>query len=256
MGYSARAVAPVRDRVLLVSAVAWILLLGWPGSMVTVAHCPVTSSGGTPFPASFQMVLAMNPPSAMAAGWAVMLVAMMSPVLIPPLSHVWQSSFTSRRARSMALFVSGYAVIWMALGVVLLATELVLALLTPQPYLAAASLAIIALIWQFSPIKQRCLNRCCAHAELAVFGAAADFDALRFGITHGVWCAGSCWALMLVPMLLTRGHMVAMAVVSVLIFSERLEQPMPPCWRPRGLGKMKRIVTAQARIRLHALRSA
>jgi len=43
-----------------------------------------------------------------------------------------------------------------------------------------------------------------------------------------------------------------MAAVAVLIFSERLEQPMPPCWRWRGFSKAARIVVAQARIRLHA----
>jgi predicted metal-binding membrane protein len=112
--------------------------------------------------------------------------------------------------------------------------------------------ALIALAWQFSPFKQRCLNRCHAHGELSAFGAAADLDALRFGLAHGIWCACSCWALMLFPMLLPRGHLVAMACIAVLIFCERLEQPNPPCWRWRGLGKAKRIVLAQARISLHA----
>jgi len=132
----------------------------------------------------------------------------------------------------------------------LLAIELAVKLFAPQSYLPAAGVVLIALVWQFSPVKQRCLNRCHAHTELAAFGAAADFDALRFGMTHGTWCAGSCWALMLFPMLLLRGHVVAMASVAVLIFSERLEQPRPPSWRWRGLGKATRIVVAQARIRL------
>ena len=113
-----------------------------------------------------------------------------------------------------------------------------------------AGVALIALFWQFSPIKQRCLNRCHAHPELAAFGAVADFHAFRFRITHGIRCAASCWALMLFPMLLPHGPVVAMATVAVLIFRERLEHPRPPCWRLRGLGKMARIVVAQARIRL------
>jgi predicted metal-binding membrane protein len=200
------------------------------------------------------MLLAMNPPACVAAGWALMLVAMMSPVLIAPVCHVRLRSFSHRRARSIAIFGAGYAVIWMAVGGVLVAIELAAKLLAPQSYLPAAGVVLIALVWQFSPIKQRCLNRCHAHTELAAFGAAADFAALRFGMTHGIWCAGSCWALMLLPMLLPRGHVVAMAVVAILIFSERLEEPMRPCWRWRGFGKVIRIVVAQARIRLHALR--
>jgi predicted metal-binding membrane protein len=244
----------VRNLALLISAVTWILLLAEPDGMGMLAHCPAVSSAGMPLPASFQMLLAMNPPVSLAAAWALMLVAMMSPALVPPICHIRLRSFTHRRARSIVLFVAGYTAIWMSLGGVVVAMELALKLFAPQSYLPAAGMLLIALVWQFSPIKQRCLNRCHAHTELAAFGAAADFDALRFGLTHGIWCAGSCWALMLFPMLLPRGHVVAMATVAVLIFSERLEQPMPPCWRWRGLGKVQRIVIAQARIRLHAFR--
>lgn len=242
MTYSAREFARVRNPVLLVSAVTWILLIVGPGS--TLAHCPATSSR------SFQMMLAMNPPSSLAVGWALMLAAMMPPVLIPHLCYIRMRSFKNRRARSIVLFVAGYAAIWTALGGVLIAAAVTAMLLVaPQSFLPMAGGVLIAALWQVSPVKQRCLNRCHGHAELAAFGAAADFDALRFGALHGIWCAGSCWALMLFPMLLPGGHVVAMASVAVLIFSERLEQPIPPCWRWRGLGKAKRILFAQARIR-------
>ncbi len=253
MTYDAREAAQVRNPVLLISAVTWILLLVEPGNLGIFAHCPATMSGAMPLSTSFQMLLTTNAPASLAAGWALMLVAMMSPVLIQPIRHIRVRSFTRRRARSIALFLAGYVAIWMALGGVLLAIELAVKSFAPQSYLPAAGVALIALVWQVSPVKQRCLNRCHAHTELAAFGAAADFDALRFGITHGLWCAGSCWALMLFPMLLPRGHVVAMAAVAVLIFSERLEPPRPPSWRWRGPGKAIRIVVAQAQIRLQGV---
>jgi predicted metal-binding membrane protein len=255
MTYDARELARVRNPVLLVSAVSWILLLVEPASVGMFSHCPATSSGAMPSAASFRMLLAMNSPASLAAGWALMLVAMMSPSLIPPIRHIRLRNFTHRRARSIVLFLAGYAAIWMPLGGVILATELALKLIAPQAYLPAAWVVLIALVWQFSPIKQRCLNRCHAHIELAAFGTAADFDALRFGMTHGTWCAGSCWTLMLFPMLLPRGHVVAMATVAVLIHSERLEQPRPPSWRWRGLRTAICMVVAQTQIRLHALAS-
>ncbi len=154
----------------------------------------------------------------------------MSPVLISPVRHIRMSSFTHRRARSIILFVTGYAAIWLALGSVLIAIEVEIEQFASQSHLPAAGAILIALVWQFSPIKQRCLNRCHAVSELAVFGVAADFDAFRFGVTHGIWCAGSCWALMLLPMLLPQGHVVAMASVGALIFSEFTvrNQPLPP----------------------------
>lgn len=249
MGYGAQDLAQVRNPVLLASAVAWILLLVAPEGMMMPAPCAAMGAGARLAPASLPMRLAMNPPISAAAGWALMLVAMMSPVLIASVRHIRLRSFARRRARSIALFAAGYAAVWMAPGGVLLATELAVHSLLPPSYLPAASVLLVALVWQISPIKQRCLNRCHAHTELAAFGAAADFDALRFGITHGVSCAGSCWALMLFPLLLPRGHLLAMALVGVLIFSERLEQPMAPGWCWRGGGKAMRIVVAQARIR-------
>jgi predicted metal-binding membrane protein len=238
--------------ILLVSATAWVMLLVNPGSIMTLAHCPVTDSGASR--ASFQMLLAMNPLSSLAAGWAVMLVAMMSPTLIAPIGHILERSFKRRRARSITLFVFGYAAIWMTAGSVLLAAKLVLSLVAPQSYLPAAVVGLIAFVWQCSPIKQRCLNRGHNHSELAAFGIAADLDALRFGISHGGWCVGSCWALMLFPMLLSDGHFAAMAAATFLMISERLEQPSPLSWRLRVRGKLMRILVAQTRIRLHALR--
>ncbi len=186
--------------ILLLSAVTWVMLLVNPGSIMTLAHCPVTDSGASQ--ASFQMLLAMNPISSLTGGWAMMLVAMMSPTLISPIHHVRERSFKRRRARSVTLFVAGYAAIWMAAGGVLIAAILMLNLLAPQSYLPAVVVGVVAFVWQSTPIKQRCLNRSHNHSEPAAFGTAADLDALRFGITHGVWCFGSCWALMLLPMLL------------------------------------------------------
>jgi predicted metal-binding membrane protein len=242
----------VRNPVLIISAVAWLLLLGEPASTPIFAHCPADVNGTMPMFASLQMLLAMSSPLSLAAGWALMLVAMMSPALIAPIQHVRMQSFTNRRLRSIGLFLTGYAVLWMALGGVILTIELAIRVFAHQSYLPAAAAFLVALVWQFSPIKQRCLNRCHVHTALAAFGFTADIDAFRFGFTQGGWCAGSCWALMLFPMLLPQGHVVAMAIVTLLIFSERLEQPRPLSWRWRGPSKAIRILIAQARIRLHA----
>jgi predicted metal-binding membrane protein len=231
----------------------WMMLLVNPGGIMTIAHCPVTDSGASM--ASFQMMLAMNPVSSLIVGWALMLVAMMSPTLMAPVRHVIERSFKRRRARSVTLFVVGYAAIWMAAGVVLISAVLVLNLLLPQSFLPAIVVGIIVFAWQCSPIKQRCINRGHNHRELAAFGLSADLDALRFGISHGLWCVGSCWALMLFPMLVSQGHFAAMALVTYVMTSERLEQPKPLSWRLRFSGKLIRIAVAQTRIRLQSLAS-
>jgi predicted metal-binding membrane protein len=253
MTISTRERARVSMPILLVSTLTWTMLLVNPGSIMTLSHCSVTDSGASL--ASFHMLLEMNPLSSLMAGWALMLVAMMSPTLITPVRHILNRSFKHRRARSITLFVVGYALIWMAAGGALIAVMFISNVLAPQSYLPAVGAGIIASVWQCSPIKQRCLNRGHNHKELAAFGIAADLDAVRFGITHGGWCVGSCWALMLLPMLLLHGHFAAMVVVTFVMTSERLERPRPLTWRPRFPGKLMRIVVAQGRIRLQSLPS-
>jgi predicted metal-binding membrane protein len=179
-----------------------------------------------------------------------MLAAMMVPLLIAPVRHIHNSSFARRRVRAIALFVAGYAAVWMLAGVVLLALALAVRLAVPDSSVPLPLMAMIALFWEFSPAKQRCLNRGHAHSELAAFGRAADIDALCFGLRHGVWCVGSCWALMLLPLLVSSGHVAAMAVVWVWLFAERLDRPMPPRWCLRGPGRAARLAVAQARVRL------
>ena len=225
--YDSRELTRVRVSLLLVAAIGWACLLLQPG---TPMHARTVTS--------------------LAASWAIMLIAMMSPALIWPVHHLRRRSFKHRRTRAVALFAAGYAAIWIALGAGLVAIELAVMWLAPHSYRPAVVALLVALVWQCSPIKQRCLNRCHAHPELAVFGAAADFQALRFGMTHALWCAGSCWALMLFAMLLPEGHLVAMAAATVLILGERLERPRAARWGVHGLGKTIRIVVAQAKIRV------
>ncbi|MGO9339445.1 MAG: DUF2182 domain-containing protein [Terracidiphilus sp.] len=196
----------------------------------------------------------MSSPASLAAGWALMLAAMMSPALIQPVRHIQLRSFVRRRVRLVTLFVLGYVAIWMGIGCVLLVFQLLIAIIAPQSWLPVGVVLLLAIVWQCSPTKQRCLNRCHAHLELAAFGPAADFGALRFGVIHCLWCAGSCWALMFASMLLPRWHIVAMAIAAALIGCERLERPQQPRWRLRGLGKVTRFVRARARERLMAFR--
>ncbi len=252
----AREVARVRYPVLAISAGAWGALVAGPSMLVPGmgVYCSAMGSGTATIAASLSMLLALNPPSALAAGWALMLVAMMSPLIISEIHHIRFTSLTRRRARSIALFVAGYGGVWMLCGAVLTGVGFVALALAPGSYVPMTVAGLITCVWQASPFKQRCLNRCHDHRPLRVFGLEADLDAFRFGWTHGGWCAGSCSGLMLFPMLLPEGHWMAMVAVAILVFCERLEDPAPPRWKMRGLGKAGRMVAAAIRIRWLMLR--
>ncbi|WP_048504610.1 DUF2182 domain-containing protein [Chryseobacterium angstadtii] len=229
--------------ILAVSLLFWVVLLFNPGGIMTVKHCHVTLEG--PSKASLQMMIQMNPVSDLMIGWTLMVLAMMLPKLISPVQYIYERSFKSRRFWSALLFILGYTAVWIVMGFFMNALIMGMNLLLPNSYIPAIGVGIIAVIWQFSPVKQRCLNRGHDHVPLAAFGSEADRDAFMFGIMHGVWCVGAGWALMLFPMLLPSGHNLAMIVVTFVMISEHMEHPRFPRWHFSFRLKLLRIIVAQ-----------
>jgi predicted metal-binding membrane protein len=179
--------------------------------------------------------------------WPLMLTAMMAPLLIPALRHVHARSLPRRRRRALTLWTAAYAATWSAGGLILLAVAAALKAAAPQGGAAMTFGIVTAMVWQLSPLKQRCLNRHHAHPPIAAFGRVADIDALRFGCVHALWCVGSCWTLMLLPLLAGGWHLAVMAVVALWIWAEPFDRPAMPAWRVRLPVKAARIIAATAR---------
>ena len=223
MTQAARERARVRVPLLVISAAAWLTLVATSAGDAHGRHAPLRLSS-------------------LALDSLLMLAAMMAPLLTGPVRDIRDRSLARQRARSIAAFAASYAAVWMAAGAVLQAIAL-RARVVESP-LPMVCVACAAAVWQCSPLKQRWLNRGHVHPELAAGGHAADVAAMRFGVTHGVWCVGSCWALMLLPLLVSRGHVVAMFAVSLWLAAERFERPVPPSWRLRGPSKAARAALA------------
>jgi predicted metal-binding membrane protein len=173
---------------------------------------------------------------------------MTPPLIAVPLRHVRERSFARRRARAMFLFVIGYGAVWMIAGMGLQVMALAVQLAASDTLTCLALSASAATLWQVSPAKQWCLNRCHRRPQLAAFGAPADRAAFDFGLTHGASCVGACWALMSLPLFVGQGHVLMMVAVMLFAFAERLESAAPLAWRWRGPGKALRIIAAQARM--------
>jgi predicted metal-binding membrane protein len=156
-----------------------------------------------------------------------MLLAMMAPLLVHPIDHIWTRSFRRMQWRRVALFTLGYALVWTTAGWLLASVSGYLTAVVRVSYSAVAAVAL-AIAWQKTPAKQICLNRCHALPTLPAFGYAGDREAIKFGLRSGWWCFGSCWALMLVPMSAGEAHVVAMAATTVFAVSERYATCRPP----------------------------
>jgi predicted metal-binding membrane protein len=183
--------------------------------------------------------LILNPPAQLIMSCLIMLVAMMTPLLARPIAHLWNHSPARLRAPAIALFVATYAGVWLLAGCVLMAIAVALKAFASAAALPIPALAVvIALIWQATPAKQTCLNRCHRLHRLSAFCSAAVWDCVRCGAMTALWCVGACWALMLVPLVLDEMHFATMAGVAAVLFVER--QARATRWRPEMIGDFGR----------------
>ena len=214
-------------------------IVGWGGFLLFAANGIALQFCLSPASGEFQGLL-----SAFRAGltgldfrtlgfnWALMLVAMMPPLLIPMITYVAAKSFVDRRDLAIGLFVGAYASVW-----IIATATAVLVLLALQTLLMVAGLsfagglvgASLAALWQLSDAKRRALNRRHGFKPLRASGQAANIDVLAFGGLHGCRCVRSCAPTMFLPMLGAHG-LTTMVVIFMVLLGER----MTP--RPRQLG--------------------
>jgi predicted metal-binding membrane protein len=201
---------------LAMSAAAWAALL-WAGASDTHGH-----------------LVSLRPEILPAPTWPLMVFAMMPPLVMDAIGHVWTRSLARRRWRQVLLFGAGYAIVWMTVGWLVASAAIHVGVIAGSA-LRAAVAVLVAACWQSTPAKQACLNRCHALPPLAAFGVAADRDVIRYGVTTGWWCVGSCWALMLAPLVIETAHGLlmgaAMAVTMAVALAERQVPCRPASWR-------------------------
>lgn len=160
--------------------------------------------------------------------WGVMMVGMMLPSAAPAIllyARVMRGSagVEAPAARAYA-FAGGYLVAWLAFSAAATLLQWALAeaaLVSPMmesssPRLGAA-LLIVAGIYQWTPLKERCLTQCRSPATFLTQHARPGVTgALRLGILHGLYCVGCCWALML--LLFVGGVMSLLWIAAITIF--------------------------------------
>jgi predicted metal-binding membrane protein len=241
---------------LVASAAGWLLLAIQSAVPALPPICLSAATTGVDIAAGLSASFTFTAPLTILPSLAAMLVAMMSPLLASPLLHLWRRSLPRRRGRAIALFLLGYAVIWLAAALLLFAIAVALVVMAAAlPGGSSLPVAIlITAFWQISPAKQASLNQCHRKPPLAAFGLRAEVDALAYGITHGSSCVGTCWALMLLPFVTSgMAHWLLMAAITLLALLERTRAPMAPQWGAAWPRRPDRL-DAPARLRENSRR--
>ena len=131
--------------------------------------------------------------------WVLMMAAMMLPGAVPA---VLRRAHASRQVRAVPLFVGSYLAVWALVGLA------VFALYRPHGTVAAGIVAIAAGVYELTPLKQRCRQRC--------------RDSVGSGLEFGLYCVGSSIGLMLILAGLSVMSIAWMAIIAVLVVAQKL----------------------------------
>lgn len=166
--------------------------------------------------------------------WAVMMVAMMLPAAAPMIltfaALKRQKTASSSLVGPVGAFVLGYLLVW--LGFSLLATLVQgllheAALLTPMmsmtSSLAASGFLIAAGLFQWTPLKHRCLHHCrTPFSFLLNEWRSGRWGALIMGLRHGRYCLGCCWLLMGLLFVAGVMNLLWVAVLAGIVLVEKV----------------------------------
>jgi predicted metal-binding membrane protein len=178
------------------------------------------------------------------AGWTLMTAAMMLPTSLPLVSMFLRLVCRRPdRTRLVVLLISGYLGVWTAFGALVhlgdwalhRATEPV-EWLHDNAWAFGAATLLLAGVYQFTPLKNYCAERCRSPLSLIVEhwrGRHEQRQALWLGVRHGVFCLGCCWTLMLLMFAVGAGNLgwmlalgTVMAVEKNLSWGRRLSAPL------------------------------
>jgi len=172
------------------------------------------------------------------AVWMIMMTVMMLPAVFPWLKGfaalTRSGSSGSVRGSWGALFALGYLTAWLAFSVGGASLQILLrswgalaasavgasaALTTPL----AGVVLIGAGVYQAAPAKSACLEHC--RTPMSFFLSRwrnGPAGALRMGATHGAFCVGCCWALMLTGFAVGVMNLAWMGVLTAVIAAETI----------------------------------
>jgi predicted metal-binding membrane protein len=166
------------------------------------------------------------------AGWSLMTVAMMLPTSLP-LVTLFRTLVRQRpdRTRLVILLTAGYLGIWMLFGALVHLSDWALhrvaeqsAWLQANTWLLGAATLILAGLYQFTPLKYYCLDKCRSPLSLIMQhwqGRHERAQAFLLGVHHGIFCLGCCWPLMLLMFAIGVGNIGWMLVLGAIMAVEK-----------------------------------
>ncbi len=164
--------------------------------------------------------------------WTAMMVFMMLPSTLPVLM-LTQRSLRFRGESHYNLLTTtvaaAYFAVWTGFGLLVfgLGSAMAQAAMSSERFsrwvpLLTGMAIMVAGGFQLSPAKSACLRHCRDPLLLVAHLRPGWFGCFRLGIHHGLFCAGCCWALMLIQSVLGVMSLPLMVVIALVIAWEKL----------------------------------
>lgn len=213
---------------ILIPLACWL----WVWAMARDMYGPMTGAS------AWMMTVEWDAPRLLLlwAMWGAMMAGMMLPTAAP-MVLLYALSVRNRpdarrvSARIYAL-AAGYTTIWLLFSVgatvlqrLLSRLFMITPMMEPSSPRIAALFLLVAGAYQLTPAKQACLRAC--RSPIAYFTTAwreGVAGAFRMGASHGMYCLGCCWALML---LLFAGGVMNLIVILALTVWVAIEKLAP-----------------------------
>ncbi len=165
-------------------------------------------------------------------GWVLMTVAMMLPASLPMLT-LFRRMVHHHRGRGWLLFAlsAGYVSVWALFGLAAYTADQVVHEVVDHAGAEAVAAALllpavllVAGLYQFTGLKDRCLQACRSPYLFVAQrwrGRRPALEAVRLGADHGIFCVGCCWLLMLLMFAAGVGHLTWMLLLGAVMGAER-----------------------------------
>jgi predicted metal-binding membrane protein len=191
--------------------------------------------------------------------WFMMAVAMMLPSAAPLIRTYCDIAETAQGKGMSAvhplILLGGYLSVWGVIAVFFATLTLLLnhfgateSFAYPVEGFIAPSALALAGIYQFSGLKNACLTKC-RNPFATLFGRWSDRagNIFKLGVREGLYCAGCCWALMLVMFAVGTMNVFWMALLTLLAIVEKSKQAR---WVTNAIGVIL-LVWAAALMFIH-----
>lgn len=214
--------ALILGALLALAAAAWVVVIGQSEGMDhDMGHHEVDLTMGMAGPVFL-------------ATWVAMMAAMMFPASAP-MVLAFSRTQEAKRADGRpyvptALFLAAYVLVWSSFGVLAYLAALALqevaegsTWVMDNGGRVAGGLLVLAGLYQLSPLKDVCLSRCRSPLSFMLsYWRDGCVGAMQMGVRHGLYCLGCCWMLFVILVPIGLMNLVAMALVTALVFAEKV----------------------------------